>query len=427
LEVPYPSKVELPIRRPAIVRRERLVEHMNAALANRITLISAPAGYGKTTLLLDFAQSCSIPVAWYSLDDRDADLQLFLRYFAVAGEKIVPGFSAGISEAGRGTRPVSAERATDLMVAASQHVKGAAVFILDDFHYLDEGPDDLREAIDGWLSRLPSGLHVVLSGRTHTELSVLPLMSVRQELESVSAEDFAFTCDEVAHLFRDVLGKEVALDDAQHFADISEGWAAALVLMADKVEASRTAISLETLRDSDTLFRYMTLEQFDPLPDDVREFLTGSAVLRSLEDDGVNALLDIANTTERLNYLERRNLFVMRDPGALGGHRYHHLYRAFLVSRLRTRDPVRFRALNLKAAEQMEQAENWEEAVYHYIQIAAWDRIVQIAERVGWRMFEEGHWDTLSDWLEAVPADALSGQPRLVVWKARIPPAPQPG
>ncbi len=420
LEVPYPSKVELPVRRPAIVRRERLVDRMNAALANRITLVSAPAGYGKTTLLLDFAQSCNAPVAWYSLDERDADLQLFLRYFAVAGENILPGFSADIAEACGGARPISAERATDLMISASQLANGPAVFIFDDFHYLDDGPDDLRQAVDGWLSRLSPNVHVVLSGRTHTELSVLPLMSVRQEVETIAAGDFAFTCEEVVHLFRDVLGKEVALDDAQHLADISEGWAAALVLMADKVEASRTAISLESLRDSDTLFRYMTLEQFDPLPEDLREFLSGSAVLRSLDENKVNALLDITNTTERLNMLERRNLFVMRDTGAPGGHRYHHLYRAFLVSKLRTQDPGRFEQLNMKAAEQMEQAENLEEAVYHYIQVAAWDRIVQIAERVGWRMFEEGRWDTLADWLEAVPADELQAQPRLILWQARI-------
>jgi ATP/maltotriose-dependent transcriptional regulator MalT len=420
LEVPYPSKVELPVRRPAIVRRQRLVERLSSAAGHRITLLSVPAGYGKTTLLLDFCQSLESPVAWYSLDERDADLQLFLRYFAVAGAKIHPQFADGIAAAFQAPDAITPERATDLMVAASQVTTDPAVFVFDDFHYLDDGPADLRQAIDGWLHRLPPNLHVVLSGRTQTELSVLPLMSVRQEVEHVTAGDFAFTCDEVANLFRDVIGKEVALDDAQHLADITEGWAAALVLMADKVEASRTAISLESLRDSDTLFRYMTLEQFDPLPEDVREFLTGSAVLRRLKEKTVNALLGISNTTERLNFLERRNLFVMHEGSDPHSYRYHHLYRAFLVSKLRTQDPARFQELNLKAAEQMEQTENWEEAVYHFIQVGAWDRIVQIAERVGWRMFEEGRWDTLADWLEAVPADEMQAQPRLILWQARI-------
>jgi ATP/maltotriose-dependent transcriptional regulator MalT/two-component SAPR family response regulator len=395
-----------------------LIERLSDGTANRITLLSVPPGYGKSTLLLSFAQSQEIPVAWYTLDERDGDLALFLRYFAVAGLKIHPRFADGIAAAFQAPDVITPERATDLMVAASQLCTDPAIFILDDFHFLDEAPEDLRQAIDGWLYRLPPNLRVILSGRTQAELSILPLMTARQEVETVGIGDFAFTCDEVVHLFRDVLGKELALDDAQHLADITEGWAAALVLMADKVEASRTAISLESLRDSDTLFRYMTLEQFDPLPEDVRTFLTGSAVLRRLDEGTVDALLGISNANERLNYLDRRNQFVMRDGD--GSRRYHHLYRAFLVSKLRTQDPDRFRDLNLRAAEQMEQAENWEEAVYHFIQIAAWDRIVQIAERVGWRMFEEGRWDTLADWLDAVPAEELQAQPRLVLWKARI-------
>jgi ATP/maltotriose-dependent transcriptional regulator MalT/DNA-binding SARP family transcriptional activator len=420
LEVPYPSKVELPVRRPAIVRRQRLIERLSNGTSHRVTLLTVPPGYGKTTLLLDFAQSGELPVAWYTLDERDTDLALFLRYFAVAGTRINPRFADGIAAAFEEPDAITAARATDLMVSASSLIDKEAVFILDDFHFLDDAPEDLRKAIDGWLYRLPPTMHVILASRSHTELSVLPLMAARQEVETVGVGDFAFTCDEVAQLFRDVLGKELALDDAQHLADITEGWAASLVLMADKVEASRTAISLESLRDSDTLFRYMTLEQFDPLPEDVREFLTGSAVLRKLNDKTVDRLLGITNASERLNFLERQNLFVMREGNQEHSHRYHRLYRAFLVSKLRTQDPDRFRDLNLRAAEQMEQAENWEEAVYHFIQVAAWDRIVQIAERVGWRMFEEGKWDTLADWLEAIPADELQTQPRLMLWKARI-------
>ena len=91
-------------------------------------------------------------------------------------------------------------------------------------------------------------------------------MSVRQEVDTITAADFSFSIEEVVHLFRDVLNKEISLDDAQHLADVTEGWAAALVLLADRVQMSRTSISLEQLRGSDTLFQYIKLEQFDPLP-----------------------------------------------------------------------------------------------------------------------------------------------------------------
>src|SRR5437660_6427144 len=155
LEVPYASKVHLPARRPAIVRRERLIEQLSRSLEQRVTLISAPAGYGKTTLLLDFAQSWKDSVCWYSLDERDTDLPLFLRYFLAAGRGRFADFGAGLDAALRAPAAITGEQATDLMVEAVAGAGGPSVFILDDFHYLDSAPDDLRTAIEGWLCRLP--------------------------------------------------------------------------------------------------------------------------------------------------------------------------------------------------------------------------------------------------------------------------------
>ena len=421
LEVPYASKVNLPVRRPAIVRRERLIDHLSGSVQEcRVTLISAPAGYGKTTLLLDFAQSWDHPVCWYFLDERYAELQTFLRYLVASVQVQIPEFGpdlVALLQSGKGVCP---EQAIDLLVTATQATGHPFVVILDDFHYLDEAPEDVRETVEGWLYRLPENSHVIVSGRTQPQLGVLPIMSVRQEVDRITAGDFSFTCDEVVHLFREVLGKELALDDAQHLADLTEGWAAALVLMADKGKTTRSATSLEQLRSSDTLFQYMTREQFGPLPDDVKEFLTGSAVLRSVNEEMVNQLLAMSDADEKLAFLERRNLFVVRDESGQNHYRYHRLFRAFLVSHLRAKDTARFVELNLKAAALMEAADSVEEAVYHYIQAAAWDRIVQVTERVGWRLFEEGRWDTLADWLDAVPAEELAAQPKLILWKARI-------
>ncbi|HSP56407.1 MAG TPA: tetratricopeptide repeat protein, partial [Dehalococcoidia bacterium] len=385
-----------------------------------MTLISAPAGYGKTTLLLDFAQSWEHPVCWYSLDERDAELQTFLRYLCASVQGQIPGFGPELAAVLRAGQAVCPEQAMDLLVTATQAVGSPFVVIFDDFHYLDDAPEDVRETVEGWLYRLPENCHVVISGRTQPQLGVLPIMSVRQEVDRITMADFSFTCDEVVHLFREVLGKELTLDDAQQLADLTEGWAAALVLMADKGKTGRSVTSLEQLRSSDTLFQYMTREQLGPLPDDVKEFLTGSAVLRSIDEETVNLLLGIRDAEEKLAFLERRNLFVIRDERGENHYRYQRLFRAYLVSYLRARDPGRFVDLNLKAAALMEAAEFVEEAVYHYIQAAAWDRIVQVTERVGWRLFEEGRWDTLADWLDAVPAEELAAQPKLILWKARI-------
>lgn len=417
LEVPYPSKVSLPVRRPAIVRRDRLVETLSQGVEGRLTVVSAPAGYGKTTLLYDFAQACREPVCWYALDERDLDLQTFLRYFIAAGRVQFDGFGAELQNALASGEELSPEQVVDLLVAATESVPQRIIFILDDFHHLDAMSEEFQEVLNGWLYRLPYECHVVLASRTQPQLGLLPLMSARQEVEWITAKDFSFTCDEVVQLYRETLEKEISLDDAQHLADLTEGWAAALVLMADKVEMARTRISLEQLRRTDTLFQYISMEQFDPQEPEVRDFMLGSAVIRTLDDAMLNELLGIRDAEERLHYLERRNLFVIREKG---GYRYHRLFRAFLISRLRAEDLERFEDLNRRAADIHERASRWEEAVHQYMQLGDWGRVVQITEKAGWRLFEEGRWDTLAEWLDAVPVEELEAQPKLVLWKARI-------
>lgn len=420
LPVPYPAKISLPTRRPAIIHRPRLMDTLLEGLERRLTVVSAPAGYGKTTLLLEMARTWGGPVCWYSLDERDRDLPLFLRYLVASGQAQFPGFGQELARALERERLPDSETLVDLLVKAAQEVEERFVIVLDDFHFLDEAPEAFKEVLAGWLYRLPENCHLILSGRTWPDLGVLPLMSARQEVARLGARDFAFTCQEVAQLFREVLNKEISLDDAQHLADVTEGWAAALVLMADKVQAARTSISLERLRGSDPLFQYIELEQFKPLPADLQEFLLAAAVPRLIEPAFLDELPGTADAEERLTRLERLNLVLGREEGESGRYRFHKLFRAFLVSRLRTRDPQGFRELNLRAAALWEEAKRWEEAVYHRLQAGDWDGIVQVTERVGRSLFEQGQWDTLAEWLEAVPPEELASQPRLILWKARI-------
>ncbi len=418
--VPYPAKLTLPSQRARIINRGRLIDLLAEYTTQRVTIVSAPAGYGKTTLLLDFAGSWNAPVCWYTLDERDRDLRTFLSYWLACGRVRFSSFGAEIEEALNGGGEVSVERWVDLMVAAVEEVDQPFVLIVDDFHYLDETAPEVRQVFEGWMYRLPAHCHLVLSTRTQPDLAILPMLAVRREVATVATAAFAFTCDEVAQLYRDVLNKEISLDDAQHLADVTEGWVAALILMADKVQAARTSISLEQLKDSDTLFQYISLEQFSVQPEDVQQFLMGSGVPRRMDPKWLDELLGIENSEKMISYLERRNLFVAREEADPERYRYHKLFRAFLVSRLRTQEPKRFTELNERAAEMFEREGQWEEAVYHLLQAGAWERIVHVTERVGRSLFEQGKWDTLADWLESIPANELDAQPRLVLWKARI-------
>ena len=420
LEVSFPSKVALPSRRPAIIRRQRLLDLLVRGLERRITLVSAPAGFGKTSLLLDFAQSWDLPLCWYTLDEGDQDLGTFLRYLLASGQRQFPGFGTELAQALRRGAPIAPERAVELLVAAVRSVGEPFAFILDDFHCLEGAPPGLRQALEGWLYRLPDNCHLILSSRLRPQLPMLPLMFARQEVATIAAADFAFTCDEVVRLFREVLGMEISLDDGQHLAEATEGWAAALILVADKVRTGRVSLSPEQLPWSDALSQYIGTEQFEPLPAELKEFLVGSAVLRSIEAGFVNRLLAIADAEERINSLERRNLLIPHEGGNSTRYHCHKLFRAFLLSHLRTQAPQRFRALNLKAAALREEAGEWEEAVYHYLQAGAWEQMERVTERVGWEMLKGGKWDTLANWLGAIPPEEMTGYPKLILWKARL-------
>ncbi|HUF52288.1 MAG TPA: tetratricopeptide repeat protein [Dehalococcoidia bacterium] len=418
--MPFPSKAKPPERRPGIVRRQRLVERLTEAAQRRIAIVSAPAGYGKTTLLKDFVQETDYPACWYWIDERDKDLNTFLRYILASGRNVFPEFGEHLAEVLTAGGPKTPEEASELLTEASMDPQVEYLIILDDFHSLDDAPEETRKAIEGWLYRIPLNCHVILAGRTRPQIGVLPMMTVRQEVMTIQLSDFAFTADEVVQLLREVLGREISLDDAQRLANVTEGWAGALVLLADRVE-SAGAVDLEKLRSSDTLFQYISLEQFDRLPEELRDFARRSGVLRSMKVTQVNELLEIENAQDLLTRLANLNLVVSEDDGTGERlYRYHGLFRAFLVSHLRAGNESLFREVNILAGQLMEGAERWEDAVYHYIQAEAWDNVVEVTEDVGWRMFEEGKWDTLAEWLEAVPAEEMTSLPRLMLWKGRM-------
>jgi ATP/maltotriose-dependent transcriptional regulator MalT/two-component SAPR family response regulator len=374
-----------------------------------VTVVEAPGGSGKTTLLGEIAAACDGPVIRLTLDDRIQDAHSFGERLAAAASEIHPGFEVTIPAKASAT--AIADSLADACAAA-----GARAVLLDDLQHAPAG-SELAAAVDRLVSSLSASCRVYLSGSL-VALPGLAGLAVQQQLRRVGPHDLAFNTEEVVQLYRG-LGIDLTLDDAQHLADITEGWGAALVLLADRVKQGKPAGSLEYLRSTDPLYEFVAAEQFDGLPEETRQFLLRSAVLLTLDAPTVNQLLGTRDAARVLESLVHSTVPAETVDDHPDAYRYGRVFRAFLVSRLRFTDPELFRELNLRAATINERALKWEAALYHVIQAGAWDRIVEIIEKVAPRMFEEGRFDSLAEWLEGVPDEALAEQPRLLLWRAR--------
>ncbi|MEO7665891.1 MAG: hypothetical protein ABIU97_02530, partial [Dehalococcoidia bacterium] len=406
-----PSTAQAPEGKPGVVRRERLLQTL---LDNDrpVVVVAAPGGSGKTTLLKEFAADCGQPVIWLTLDERVLNASGFAGRFLEAARLAIPDFGSAVAIAPNASPPAVVEG----LVQACGSVTIPFVVVLDDVQHVADAADVLK-TVEGLMTRIPDSCRIVLSG------SLIPLpkiaeMTVRQQVRRLGPRDLAFTTDEVVQLYRG-LGTELSLDDAQHLADITEGWAAALILLADRVKEGRPAGSLEFLRSTDPLYEYINAGQFDGLPGETKQFLLNSAVLLTLDATTVNELLEIKDAVNALESLVHSALPVETVEAQPDAYRYRRVFRAFLVSRLRFTQPEQFQELNLKAATIHERSLKWEAALYHVIQAGAWDRIEEIIEKVAPRMLEEGRFDSMAEWLEGVPDEALAAQPRLLLWRAR--------
>ncbi|MFQ6019282.1 MAG: AAA family ATPase, partial [Dehalococcoidia bacterium] len=402
------AQVRLPAPRAKVVRRQRLIDLLAESVSRRATIVSAPAGFGKTTLLVDYARTADRPVCWYSLEQRDRELNTLLVNLVASLREQFLNFDPKLKSLPK--RPAS--KAIDEMVAALADGLSAleqpCVVILDDFHCLDEGATEVTRFIEGWLPRLPDNCHLIIASRTRPEISVLPLLTARQEIAVLDPADLALSCQEVKQLLAEALYKDIPLDDAQYLADATDGWSSALVLLAEKIGGPKLRPALTRLLPSDTLYQYIEAELFSPLPAPLQEFVLGCGLLRWAEPGICNELLGVTDAEEKLASLERYHLFASR-PGTTSA--FRSLFRAFLASKLRAEQPERFHSLHLKAAAIFEENDRWQEAVYHYLEAHSWDKVVAVTARVGHKLFEEGQWEELAECLEAIPQEELAAQP----------------
>jgi LuxR family maltose regulon positive regulatory protein len=415
----FVTKILVPRRRADTIRRQRLLDILYGNLDRRLTVVHAPAGYGKTTLLVDFVHDLAMPVCWLSLDEEDKDQTTFLRYLLLSLRHRLPRLDPGIElPAASGGRPGAADAnhiAGRIVTALHRDIGEPVAIILDDFHNVD-GCNAVTQLVNLLLLRLPSNCHLIVCGRTKPSIPALLRLEGQREVAIIDASLLAFTVEEIARYYSQVHGVELADDDAKKLAGVTEGWVAALALLpaGSPMPADLAAAAPERA------FEYLAAEVFDGLHGELQQFLLAVSVLSEVDVELCNTLLERDDSQRILRDIEARNLFVSPVDRSDMRWRFHPLFQEFLVSRFRREQPDHFKAISARSGELLVAKGRLGEALRHFAAAGRWDQAASIVEQAAPQAFAEGRWQTIAGWLETFPASILSGYPKLILWRARI-------
>jgi LuxR family maltose regulon positive regulatory protein len=410
------TKLYVPAPRRGFVARPRLREKLRLGAECGLTLVSAPAGFGKTALLADWlgAPAEDRRVAWLSLDPADSEAASFWSYAVTSLQAAVPGLGAVALEL-LGSSPSATELILTSLVNDLAEATGDVWLVLDDYHAVDSSA--VRAGMTYFVEHLPPQVHVVLSTRSDPDLP-LSRWRVRGHLAEIRAADLRFTPDEAAAYFNDAAGLDLAAEQVATLEQRTEGWIAALQLAALSLrDRDDTAGFIERFAGNDRyIVDYLVEEVLVHQPESVRSFLLHTAVLDRLTGPLCNAVTGRDDGSATLVALERANLFVIPLDDQREWYRYHHLFADVLRGRLLSEEPGQIPVLHRRASQWYESNEHVEDAVRHALAGKDFDRaahLVELAVPVLRRSRQDA---VLFGWLKALPDAAIRRSPVLSVF-----------
>src|SRR6266571_1544656 len=358
------TKLHVPWPQPGFVPRRRLVEALGEGLARGRVLVCAPAGFGKTVLLADWARGGGRPVAWLGLDGGDSDPARFWRYAVAALDRARPGLAGRAGP----LLPGSFEGLVTALIneLAADPGPDEVVLVLDDYHLVDSGP--VHESVAFLLENLPPGLRVVVSGRADPPLGLARLRA-RGQLAELRAADLRFTAEEAAALLREAVGPDLADAAVAVLAARTEGWVAGLQLAALSLRGQPDVAGFVASFSGSHRYvlDYLAEEVLERQPEPVRGFLLATSVLERLSGGLCDAVTGRTDSQRLLEGIERANLFLVPLDEVRGWWRYHQLFADLLRVRLQQQRPDRVLALHRAAASWHEEHGLVDDAVRHAV------------------------------------------------------------
>ena len=339
------TKLYVPPARETLVTRPRLTAMLSKALAQGFTLVSAPAGYGKTTLVSSWLRETGIPTAWLSLEEGDNDPVRFLQYLLTALHDIVASIHCDLLDLVEGIQPASLQALMHILINEIAKSSDRFVLVLDDFHLIQD--PSILDMITCLLDHLPAQqMHLVLITRTDPPLP-LSRLRVRGQMTEIRAEQLRFTPDEIAAFLNGMMGFDLSAEDISAMEARTEGWIAGLQLAALSMQGCKDVSGFITaFRGSHHyIVDYLADEVLKRQDEQTRSFLLQTSILSRMCAGLCNSLVEIGadehplDGQRMLETLEKRNLFIIPLDEERRWYRYHHLFADALNRRLEYQFP----------------------------------------------------------------------------------------
>jgi ATP/maltotriose-dependent transcriptional regulator MalT/DNA-binding SARP family transcriptional activator len=409
--VAFLHKITVPQRPTTLVSRPRLVDALLNSRHQRLITLVAPAGFGKTSLLIDFATNASEPVCWYSLDRFDGDPWVFIEYLTAS-------LTQGVTNALPQTTALLARHGrvalSDIVMTITREIVACGhdfTLIIDDWHLVND-VSEIVGVIDQLLTRCPN-CHIVLASRIYPSLPDMMLLVARRQMSGLDEQRLRFTPEETLAVLAAEYHTVISLTEATQLTEQANGWITGILL---SYQPNMHDLATATPVTDRQVYRFFVEQVFNRQPADIQSFLLDSALLDQISADQCKAFLQRSDGAAIINYLLKQHLFAHEVKA--GVVRYHPLFREFLIEHYRCVDADRYHQQVGRVAAEYERQRQWNQAFDHYHtigDIAALQRVMHIG---GEEFYTYGRLETLERWFVCLSLDQLT--PRLLCLKAGV-------
>ncbi len=414
------TKLAIPPSRPSVVVRPRLIDRLDEGVRGRLTLVSAPAGFGKTTIISEWAAGLrrvqpEVRPAWLSLDEGDSDPARFLASLVAALRTVAADVGEGVVDMLQSPQPPPIEALLTALLNEIATLSHDVVLVLDDYHVVDSEPVD--QALAFLLEHLPPQMHLVIATREDPHLP-LARWRARGQLTELRAADLRFTPAEAAEFLSRVMSLDLSANDIIALEARTEGWIAGLQVAALSLRGRSDAASfIQGFTGSHRfVLDYLVEEVLERQPARTRSFLLQTAMLDKLCGSLCDAVTGQEHSKGMLERLERDNLFVVPLDDGRQWYRYHHLFADVLQAYLLEEQPDQLPALHRRASEWYEENGSRPDAIRHALCAMDFGWAADLIE-LAWPLVEESGSQTATwlNWAGALPDELIRARPVLSV------------